>query len=66
MTTCAIGVFILSLVMLKGVFHKGVALFGILTSVLGIVSAFGIFLSPLPVTPQLGIGYTLYAFLFTR
>jgi len=65
MTSCAIGVLILSLVMLKGVFHKAIAILGITTGILGIISAFGIFISPLPVTPQLGIGYTLYAFFLT-
>ena len=65
MTSGAIGVLILSFLMLKGVFQKGIAVLGIIAGVLGIISAFGVFISPLPVTPQLGIGYTLYAFILT-
>ena len=51
----AIGMLILSLVMLKGVFHKGVAYLGIVTGVLGIVSeAFRDILGP---------GYYVYGLL---
>ena len=51
-----VGMLILSLVMLKGVFPKGVAYLGIVTGALGIVSeAF---------RPMLGPGYLVYGLLF--
>ena len=50
-----IGILMLSLLMLKGVFHKGVAYFGIVTGVLGIVSE--------ALRPILGIGYAIYGVL---
>lgn len=49
------GILILSLLMLKGVFHKGVAYFGIVTGILGIVSE--------ALRPILGVGYALYGVL---
>jgi hypothetical protein len=51
----AIGMLILSLVMVKGVFHKGVAYLGIVTGVLGIVSEV--------LRPMLGLGYAVYGLL---
>ena len=51
----AIGILIISLVMLKGVFHKGVAYLGIVTGVLGIISE--------PLRPILGLGYAVYGLL---
>ncbi len=51
----AIGILILSLVMLKGVFHKGVASLGVVTGVLGIVCE--------ALRPLLGIGYAVYGLL---
>jgi hypothetical protein len=51
----AIGIPILSLVMLKGVFHKGIAYLGIVTGVLGIVCE--------PLRPLLGLGYAVYGLL---
>jgi hypothetical protein len=65
LTACAIGVLIISLVMLKGVFPKGIAYFGIVTGALGIISAFGIVVRPIAVPPPLGIGYIVYAFFLT-
>jgi hypothetical protein len=65
MTACAIGVLIISSVMLKGVFHKGVAYWGIVTGALGIISAFGIIIKPIAVPPPLGLGYILYSFFLT-
>ena len=62
LTACAIGVLIISLVMLKGIFPKGVAYFGIVTGALGIISAFGIIVRPIAIPPPLGIGYTFYSF----
>ncbi len=62
MTSCAIGVLIISLVMFKGVFHKGVAYWGIATGALGIMSALGTIIRPIAVPPPLGTGYTFYAF----
>ena len=62
LTACAIGVLVISLVMLKGIFPKGVAYFGIVTGALGIISAFGIIVRPIAVPPPLGIGYTVYCF----
>ncbi len=50
-----IGILILSLLMLKGVFHKSVAYFGIVTGVLGIVSE--------ALRPILGVGYAIYGVL---
>jgi hypothetical protein len=55
----------LVLVMLKGIFPKGVAYFGIVTGALGIISAFGIIVRPIAVPPPLGIGYTVYTFFLT-
>ena len=51
----AIGMLILSLVMVKGVFPKGVAYLGIVTGVLGIVSE--------ALRPILGLGYAIYGLL---
>lgn len=51
----AIGILILSLVMLKGVFHRGVAYLGIATGVLGIVCE--------SLRPLLGLGYAIYGLL---
>ena len=51
LTACAIGVLIISFVMLKGIFPKGVAYLGIITGALGIVSAFGIIVRPIAVPP---------------
>jgi hypothetical protein len=51
----ALGILILSLVMLKGVFHKGVAYLGILTGTLGIVSE--------ALRDMLGPGYIVYGLL---
>ena len=65
MTSCAIGVLVISLVMLKSIFHKGIAYWGIATGILGIISAFGIVIRPIAVPPPLGIGYVLFAFLLT-
>ena len=65
MTASAIGVLVISLVMLKGIFHKGIAYWGIGTGILGIISAFGIIIRSISVPPPLGIGYLLYAFLLT-
>lgn len=50
-----IGILILSLLMLKGVFHKSVAYFGVVTGALGIVSE--------TLRPILGVGYALYGVL---
>ena len=65
LTAGAIGILVISLVMLKGVFHKGVAYLGIVTGVLGIISALGIIIRPLANPPPLGIGYIFYAVLNT-
>ena len=65
LTAGAIGILILSLVMLKGVFHKGVAYLGIVAGALGIISALGIFIRPLANPPPLGIGYIFYGVLNT-
>ena len=65
LTASAIGILIISLVMLRGIFHKGIAYLGILTGVMGIISAFGIIIRPLAVPPPLGIGYILYSFFLT-
>jgi len=51
----ALGILILSLVMLKGVFHKGVAYLGIVTGVLGIVSE--------ALRPIIGPGFFVYGLL---
>ena len=51
----AIGILIISLVMLKGVFHKGVAYVGIITGTLGIMSE--------ALRPILGPGYLVYGIL---
>ena len=51
----AIGILIISLVMLKGVFHKGVAYLGIVTGALGILSE--------TLRPMLGVGYSVYGIL---
>ncbi|HAE84434.1 MAG TPA: hypothetical protein DCK85_13680 [Ktedonobacter sp.] len=47
-----VGILIISLVMLKGVFHKGVAYLGIVTGALGIVSE--------ALRPILGFGYVVF------
>ncbi len=51
----AIGILILSLVMLKGVFHKGVAYLGIATGAIGIISE--------ALRPIIGPGYYIYGLL---
>ena len=51
----AIGILIISLVMLKGVFHKSVAYLGIVTGALGIVSE--------ALRPLIGPGYYVYSLL---
>ncbi len=50
-----VGILVISLVMLKGVFHKGVAYLGIATGALGIISE--------TLRPILGIGYIVYGVL---
>ncbi len=50
-----VGILILSLLMLKGVFHKSLAYFGIVTGALGIVSE--------ALRPVLGISYAVYGVL---
>ena len=50
-----IGILILSLVMLRGVFHKGVAYLGIATGAIGIISE--------SLRPLLGLGYIGYGLL---
>jgi hypothetical protein len=50
-----VGILILSLLMLKGVFHKSVAYFGIVTGALGIMSE--------ALRPILGVGYAVYGVL---
>jgi hypothetical protein len=50
-----IGILIISLLMLKGVFHKSVAYFGIVTGALGIMSE--------ALRPILGVGYAVYGVL---
>ena len=50
-----VGILILSLLMLRGVFHKSVAYFGIITGALGIVSE--------ALRPILGVGYAVYGVL---
>ncbi|HET9918368.1 MAG TPA: hypothetical protein VFQ30_00905 [Ktedonobacteraceae bacterium] len=50
-----IGILILSLVMLKGVFHKGVASLGIVTGLLGMVSE--------TLRPIMGLSYAVYGVL---
>jgi hypothetical protein len=50
-----VGILILSLVMLKGVFHKSVASLGIVTGILGIVSE--------TLRPIMGISYAVYGVL---
>jgi len=52
----AIGILIISLVMLKGVFQKGIAYLGIVTGVVGIMSE--------ALRNMLGIGYLVYWVLF--
>ena len=47
-----IGILIISLIMLKGVFHKGVAYLGIVTGALGIISE--------ALRPILGVGYIVF------
>lgn len=47
-----VGILIISLVMLKGVFHKGVAYLGIATGAIGIISE--------ALRPILGFGYTVF------
>ena len=51
----AMGILILSLVMLKGVFHKGVAYLGIATGAIGIISE--------ALRPIIGPGYYIYGLL---
>jgi len=51
----AMGILILSLVMLKGVFHKGVAYLGIATGAIGIISE--------TLRPIIGPGYYIYGLL---
>jgi hypothetical protein len=51
----ATGILVISLVMLKGVFHKGFAYVGIITGALGIFSE--------AIRPILGIGYIVYGLL---
>jgi hypothetical protein len=51
----AIGILILSLVMLKGIFHKSVAYLGIVTGILGIVSE--------ALRDIIGPGYIVYGLL---
>lgn len=51
----AVGILILSLVMLKGVFHKNIAYLGIVTGILGIVSE--------ALRPILGASYAVYGIL---
>jgi hypothetical protein len=51
----AIGILIISLVMLRGVFHKGVAYLGIATGAIGIISE--------SLRPLLGLGYIGYGLL---
>ena len=50
-----VGILILSLLMLKGVFHKGVAYFGIVAGALGIMSE--------ALRPILGVSYAVYGIL---
>jgi hypothetical protein len=52
----AIGILIISLVMLKGVFHKSVAYLGIVTGVIGIISE--------ALRPTIGLGYAVYIVLY--
>jgi len=61
LTAGAIGILVLSLVMLKGMFHKGVAYLGIVAGALGVISALGVIIRPLATPPPLGIGYIFYA-----
>ncbi len=51
----AIGILVISLVMLRGVFHKGVAYLGIATGAIGIISE--------SLRPLLGVGYIGYGLL---
>ena len=51
----AIGILVISLVMLRGVFHKGVAYLGIATGAIGIISE--------SLRPLLGLGYIGYGLL---
>jgi hypothetical protein len=48
----ATGILIVSLIMLKGVFHKSIAYLGVTTGVIGIVSE--------ALKPMLGVGYIVY------
>ena len=50
-----VGILILSLIMLKGVFHKSVAYLGIITGILGVVSE--------TLRPIMGISYAVYGIL---
>ncbi len=52
----SIGILVISLVMLKGVFHKGVAYLGIITGAVGIMSE--------ALRPILGYGYAVYIVLY--
>jgi hypothetical protein len=51
----AIGILVISLVMLRGVFHKGIAYLGIATGAIGIISE--------SLRPLLGRGYIGYGLL---
>lgn len=51
----AVGILVVSLAMLKGVFHKGIAYLGIVTGVVGIISE--------SLRPILGPGYSIYLIL---
>jgi Domain of unknown function (DUF4386) len=51
----AIGILVISLVMLRGVFHKGIAYLGIVTGAIGIISE--------SLRPLLGLGYIGYGLL---
>ncbi len=52
----AISVLIISLVMLKGVFHKAIAYLGIVTGVVGIICE--------ALRPVIGLGYAVYIILY--
>jgi len=52
----AISILIISLVMLKGVFHKAIAYLGIITGVVGIMSE--------TLRPIIGLGYAVYIILY--
>jgi Domain of unknown function (DUF4386) len=52
----AISILIISLVMLKGVFHKAIAYLGIVTGVVGIITE--------ALRPMIGLGYAVYIILY--